>query len=376
MITNKILDISLQNDINTFLYESLPMCIIRGKHNLYEWFLNHYVDLYLASAKKDGLYKYYRIRHVECTMYGGYSKLNEVISSSKVESKVINNKLNIVDFLKENINNDTYAIVFLNEWAIPHKANYHSKHWYHESLVYGYDDEKGVLYCISFNENQTFTTFEVDYHSFWDGFQLICNDPADIGEYQRYVTLLKVSPVEYEFDFNRFVHQLNNFINGTIDLVDKYNFDLIDFFTDRDDWEYSFGYKIYDKFIDIINKRKKTKNELNGFLDDFEFFEYFDFHILYEHKKIMQQRIEFINRKYFNSELTSIVQQYSQIVEAFEKLRLLNIKFSQIYRFGTITQNKIDDYANRFIDILRQNKEKEKELFLQIYTFISQKLLT
>lgn len=360
---SKILDISLQHDINTMLFESLPLCIVLGKPNLQEWFFNHYINLYITSAKNNDKYRYFKIRHTECSFYSNYSKIDEVITTSLIESKVIHSKINIVDFLKENINNDTYAIVFLNEWAIPHKPSYHKNHWYHESMVYGYDDNKGVLHCISFDERHSFAKFEVDYHSFWDGFQLVCHDASDIGAYQRYVRLLKASKMQYTFDLHSFAHQLNHYINGTLDLVDIYNFDLIDLSTERDDWEYAIGYKVYDRLIDILEHYQDVTDE---------FLKYVNFHILFEHKRLMLKRLHFLNDRFFSGKLHDIIGDYADVVRAFDRIRLINIKFHQMTDAGKRDKEKTDAYILKTNQILRDNKDRERDILKRLHSFIIQ----
>ena len=259
---HKTLDVNMQHKINTVLFEALPLCIILAKPELYEWFLNHYVNQYLFDAKKDGKYGFYNIRHIEICFYNNYNRLQEVLVFNQVESRAINNKVNIVDFIKANIDNGTYPLVFLNEWAIPHKPTYQKVYWYHESLVYGYDDEKGVVYCISFNEDMVFTDFEVDYHSFWDGFQMICKDSSNIGEYQRYIYLLKPREMECSFNMNKFLQQLENYLSGTVDLIDQYNFDLFNIPTNRDDWYYTIEKELFNRWKNLL-KITKDKELLN-----------------------------------------------------------------------------------------------------------------
>ena len=282
-MSSKILPVALQHDVNTYLYESLPLCVILSRPEWYEWFLNHYVELYLIDAKKEERYNFHNIRYMEVQMHMRFNRLQEILIYNQLESRVINNKVNIVDFVKANIDDGAYSLVFLNEWAIPHKLSYQKTHWYHESLVYGYDDEKELVHCISFDENQVFTSFEVDYHSFWDGFQLICNDPSDISEYQRYIYLLEPRDMTYSFDMAKFTHQLENYLGGTADLIDKYNLDLFDFPTEREDWTYTFGCNIYSRWVDILKAAC-----------DREPFNYLEFHIVAEHKKLMLKRLEYL----------------------------------------------------------------------------------
>lgn len=362
----KILDINLQHDINTFLYESLPLCVILAKPELYEWFLNHFVDLYLIDAIKNMYHTFHNIRYIEVQMHMRYNRLQEVLIYNQLESRVINNKVNIVDFVKANIDDGSYLMVFLNEWAIPHKSTYHNRHWYHESLVYGYDDEQGVVYCISFNENQVFTSFEVDYHSFWDGFQLICNDPSDISEYQRYTYLLKPREIDYSFDIVKFAHQLENYLNDTTDLIDKYNFDLFDFPTECEDWNYTFGAKIFDRWSNIL-QTMQGKESLS----------YLEFHIVAEHKKLMLKRLEYIYEKHLKIEdMAEFIENYRLVVESFEKLRFLALKYNQLYESDIFDLEKLKSKIEKIVTIIKENQEQETEILMAILKLLQKTCLT
>ena len=354
-----LLDICLQKDVNTFLYESLPLCVIRSQPYLYEWFLQHYMELYLVDAKKDDRYNFYAVRYAETTSYLQYSNQKEVLIYNQVESAVINNKLNIVDYIKAQINHGVYAIVFLNEWAIPHKRSYHKDHWYHESLVYGYDDGLGVVYCISFDQNRNFTAFEVNYHSFWDGFQLICNDPSDITPFQRYLYLLKPRDMEYRFDIKRFVRQLDNLLCGELDLIDKYNLDLLDYPTPREDWKYHFGMQIPGRFADIIQNKYKDKAQIP----------YLDFHILMESKRLMAVRLAYLNEHYMRKqEMEGLVEQYKRVADAYDVARNLYLKLEHLRKCGEKSEYTEDGglLVDKIVQILESAANKETEILKQV----------
>lgn len=365
-MARKLLDIAVQHDINSFLYEALPLCVVLSRPNLYGWFLNHYVDLYLCSAKKQDVYHYYRVRHAECNFYFGYSKLDEVIATSLVESKVIRDKLGIVDFLKANIDAGNYALVFLNEWAIPQKTSYHRNHWYHESLVYGYDDQKGVFHCISFDARRTFTSFPVDYRDFAEGFNMICDDPGDIGPYLKYVRLLRPSPHTYTFDLDRFRRQLDAYIAGKMDWADRCNLDLVDLSTPRDCWEYTFGCNICDKLVDIFRHPAPSSNYVDSSHDVFHFFEYYDFHILYEHKRLMRKRLDYINENLLPGRLDALLPAYAGVVDAFDRLRFLNIKFNAAPATSRYGASQAGPYAEKAVRLLQEAGDRERDVMEKI----------
>lgn len=347
----KILDICLQKDVTTFLYESLPLCVVLGRPGLYEWFLQHYIEMYLVDAKKGEHYNFYAVRYAETTSYLQYSKVKEVLTWNQLEAAVVNSKVNIVDFLKAQIDCGVYAIAFLNEWAIPHKQSYHKEHWYHESLVYGYDDDRGVLFCVSFDERRNFTSFEVDYHSFWDGFQLICSDPSDIAAYQRYLYLLKPRDMSCRFDMARFVHQLDNLLENRMDRIDRYNLDLMDLSTPREDWTYSFGLSLLDRFADILQAKYRDNAEIS----------YLDFHILQESRRLMHKRLAYLHAHYIpGGRMEELVGRYEKAADAFDVARNLFLKFDRLQKSGGGSQAAA--YLQKIVAILKNARQTETEL--------------
>lgn len=59
-----------------------------------------------------------------------------------------------------------YVSLHLNEEYIPNKWAYNYKDFEHESLIYGLDDEKEVLYLMGFNKTQTFEPCTLSYSIF------------------------------------------------------------------------------------------------------------------------------------------------------------------------------------------------------------------
>lgn len=361
-MSKNILDIKMQKNLNTYLYDALPMCIIQAKDNLYNWFLNHYTNFYLTYAKKDNLYNFYALRYPENTTYLTYCKTREVLSINPVESIIIYNKLSITEFVKENINQGNYLIVFLNEWSIPNKKSYHLYHWYHESLIYGYDDSKEIVYALSFNDNFNFSPFKIHYSSFEDGFNLICNDipKSDISPYQKYLYVLHPSDKEYDFDISHFIHDLNNYLTGKCDKIDCFNFDLIDYPTDRENWYYKFGANTYQDFMSIIIQKIMDNAPL----------EYIYFHLMYEFKYNMHVRMNYINNRFLNNSEDKLIWEYQEIESAFDQLRLLVMKYNHLHENQQLTLELKQKYLHKIIYIIDTYTKRETDLLFRFYSLI------
>ncbi|MCI8361520.1 MAG: hypothetical protein HFE86_09325 [Clostridiales bacterium] len=358
----KELDICLQKDVTTFLYESLPLCVVLGQPRLYEWFLQHYIEMYLVDAKKGERYNFYALRYAETTSYLQYSKIKEALNFNQVEAAVVNSKVDIVTFLKAQVDCGVYAIVFLNEWAVPHKQSYHKTHWYHESLVYGYDDEKGTLCCVSFDQRRNFTSFEVDYGDFREGFQMICNDPSDIAAYQRYLYLLKPQDIEYAFDLKRFAHQLDNLLRGRMDRIDRYNLDLLDLSTPREDWTYSFGLSLLDRFADILQTKYRDGADIS----------YLDFHILQESRRLMHKRLSYLHAHYLpGGEMEELAGRYGKLADAYDVIRNLFLKLNRLQRTGGGRQRG-EEYLQRILTLLQEAGQTETELLTAVRFLVNE----
>lgn len=354
------LDINLQKNISTVQYEAFPLYAILANPNLYDWFLNHYVDLYQIVAHKSQKFTFHNIRYAENQPYLHYGRNREVLTFNQIESKRIVSKINIIDFIRENIDNGNYMIAMLNEYFIPVNGVYIRNHSYHDFFVYGYDDDKSILFSITFFEG-AYILFEISYSDFEEGFLAICEDESEIGLSNRFIYLFQCkSNISYDFNLDMFADQLENFINRKLDKALLYNLDLINLSTPREDWEYYFGFEIYEEYTKILRAEYVEYSPID----------YRNVHILCEHKSLMLNRLKYLSDNKKLSGLEDIICKYEMLEENFILLRNLALKYNLLCRTRSVSPEHIKKVFDRIPEIIESNQPKEEALYRQIIEYI------
>jgi hypothetical protein len=337
--SNKKLPIVLQKEINSALYYALPLCVILTEEKLKSWFYEHFIETYYYN----GSYNYLEDDMIK----GGFNSILDKIRFSYSNL----DEINIIDIIIDGINNGCYCYIYLDEFYLPAKGNFN--HFYHESLIYGYDNNKNKFLAIAFDKNMSFDKLEYDYKSlinaFKSGKEIALNDFP--------VTLFKIRDFEnsYPFNLSRFVTKLSNYINSIYKNQDyMYYANLQDILSHS-----NIGISGYPQFLAHINKQINTLNYSN----------FMNVHFIYEHKKGLINRLAFIKEKFLSSEkLDDLINELNEITQKYLTARNLIMKYIILSeQEKNIPINKLTKISSQIIDILEKNIIKEKEVLEYIY---------
>lgn len=120
------------------------------------------IEPLLISELKINCYRYYSeireaksgVKFNRLVVHFMYSLMNNRLK--KMNSVYYNGKDDLVAKLRKVIDNSMYALARVDLYDyIPRSICYHKYHWYHFSLIIGYDDEKDIFFV-----------FDDDYHGY------------------------------------------------------------------------------------------------------------------------------------------------------------------------------------------------------------------
>lgn len=244
-------------------------------------------------------------------------------------------------FIKSNIDCGRYIEFWLNEKYISGLEAYEKIDKIHESLVYGYDDEKDEIYMISiFRGKPAFVTLNKDVFQYaYD-----MSDPSLASRF--YIFEVKPNNLPYQLDIDGIIRQISNYVEGL-------NPTLI--FNPIMSAEGGvFGLKSYDA---LLNDEKAH----NLFLIDARIS-----YLLMEHKKCMKDRIDYmICKGYLNAvECSDIVSSIQDIYQKSNQVMnmVLKYKVTQSYKL-----------ADRIWPILQEIKNKEDSCYRQLILKLKQR---
>ncbi len=125
-------------------------------------------------------------------------------------------EIDILNFVKKLIDAEFYVTGMYNEKYILGKRAFNEYDYWHDYILYGYDDEKKVFYSAGFMENGNFEQFEVPYKNFLTS---INNEDKNISFNLHQFN--KNAPVK--FNVIRITNLLKDYINSTTKVGHRLN---------------------------------------------------------------------------------------------------------------------------------------------------------
>jgi hypothetical protein len=355
------LPIVIQHNQNVHLFDALPVCIIEAYPGLHNWLLHHYVNITSNTCSKNMVYEKIGLRYPEGEIYLERHKTREILEYDAIWGEPVINNIGIVNFLKETLEAGFYIIAFLDEYFLSCKADFQKNHFMHESLIYGYNGEESVFYAISFNKDRAFTSLAFPYKEVEIGIT-----SAFKQDYSLFTHFYIIKPIKVNiaFDFAMFKHELNNYLNSTVDLVDKYHLYLVDREIAGFMVHYTFGNKAYDELIKVL---KVYTSDTGTWLSSWD--NYQNFHLLAEHKRHVLKSLRYINTTVLEKPvLSTLLESYSHVANEHEVLRMRQLKFLlKVSRYPLDILPSFDGTIAK----LRELKDRELAILTTIMSLFS-----
>lgn len=252
-----------------------------------DWIFSNYIQLQCRpdTRKKGGLF---------FEFFPFYNPISEcpILHTPYIDRKFISDIWkDVKDFLIYCIENDYYIYGICNERYALHLE----QDFFHELFIYGYDFGEQSFYCadFTFSNSGKYSFVKVP-------FDLVCRGFLDVSEKADYlfrgeggIMLAKAKPQKeygYKLDLDYLKCNLQEYINGVNSCSHYglfYNNKTMTHGMDGEPFSYlGFGIKVYDTLIKYLIE-----------IVDAQLIDIRPFHNLYEHKKLMTKRIEYLVEK-------------------------------------------------------------------------------
>jgi hypothetical protein len=227
----------------------------------------------------------------------------------------------IIDDIIIGIDNEQYIIGTYDEFYDPNKYNYKKKHNIHDCFLYGYNLNEKIFYTAGYLENSQYKEYTLKFEDYLNAVKDYENSENSIN-----IKFLRFKKnIVYNIDVSQIKTALRAYLNGeNIYFEDKVEL---------------YGVNIYDI---LMNKIKNNDYDLR------------EYHVLWEHKKIMSDRIKFLIDS--GHELSQqMLSESNEIATICEKLFLYLAKCS-------VTNKAVFNNTNILDDI----RQREKNLYNKI----------
>lgn len=292
-----ILPLDEEPESCTYLFYSTRLAILQTDEKAKEWLLQYFMDLRLFYHKN-----YINFLFLE-------EELEQILDLAYIPYQTIEESGGILSFIRTYINAGEYCNVHLDEFYLPVKEHFQSRHFVHENLIYGFDDEREEIYAYGMAERQQTRKYTISYEDFviaYEKGKLFSFCGASYLEQEGYapVLLCQIGEVpEYHFSWEMMQRKMHAFIQpNPEEMVGE---DL-----------HVYGSEIYRWIM------RELTGETDYGMDDFRIFQ-----LLYEQKQCVSQRMKRLQeRNLIPAEYLDIPDKYQKVVGDFQSMRIIYLK--------------------------------------------------
>lgn len=304
-------------------------------NSYYRWLYSNHIQLIGDINDFDCKLKYYFGKLKDYHYYTNDYFLNyNIINVQEYHEYGID----LLEFVKFNIGKKRYIETWLDHYYIEGQVEYDNRHFYHQFLIYGFDDESETINILGYNDNGILKK------------QVISYDHFKKCEEKNFSTNMLVL-IEYSQDSQ--VYELNiEYVAIMVkQYLEGYRSDVyISHFRTGD--ALKFGIRIYEELLGDKGLWLITKDRRISFL-------------LYEHKICMKERVLYLAEKGYISreDETNLLMQIEKIIGLAALLRNNAIK--------SLVSNS-DKLTKKIKDNILQLREKDIEFMEDFYEAIVQ----
>jgi hypothetical protein len=386
------LKIKIQNDINVYLHQAFPLCIILADERMRAWYYERYIQIYsehqlyktksgLIAAPEIG----YRLGTKDpASLYGDGDWMerfhmdfmepwlgNDVLQEIRVRDVDGADPDSILDFVEQKINIGHYLYVFLDEYYLPNKSAYQQNRHLHPSLIYGYDHDKRKILAAGFEHADFisfFTSLTFDYDDFEGAYRKARQYVDSTPEYDTpMVTLLKPKELigSYPFTIGNLLSGLNNYLTSNGDTSKLYLMRSRVLRLDAPVWdrelikdEVKFGMAVYDDLIE----------GLEGLLQGKSLVYHNHIHLFFEHKKAVLERLNFACSKIVSTAvLPGLIEEYAGVAKRFH-----NVKFQMLQiRARSDSKSVKEGMIKDLISLISAARKEEYETLSRLHDYLA-----
>ncbi|MGC5772272.1 hypothetical protein [Paenibacillus pabuli] len=210
-------------------------------------------------------------------------------------------------FFADQIRSGYYCIVFLDESRLSPAAAYQKEAFPHHLFLYGFDGDKRIFDASMFDHTGVYRNVQIPYTEFLDAVHSMRHLLREGFTSDHHTYFYKYEPHSpYPFDKIVALDQLHDYLNGETHL-NRINYNPDD--------EQAFGINVYD-YLQMYYDAVESNDPRLGDRNDVR-----HLHVLWEHKKMMQERVAYLVDEGIIPYDEKLVNGYQDITTRAMKLR-------------------------------------------------------
>lgn len=161
----KVLLPVVQPPILGYQFFAFPLSVVLAHDKSLPWFYSNFIQL-CYDRRPDP--------PVPFTFYIHDHTLNPWLHVERLQRGTVDIiKLNIVDFIRDCLDDGLYCNLNVDEFFIPEREVYHQSHLSHDVLIHGYDMREQTFQLLGFKDKHTFASTSVSFADFEKAYENI-----------------------------------------------------------------------------------------------------------------------------------------------------------------------------------------------------------
>lgn len=238
------------------------------------------------------------------------------------------------DYIEYQIKHGYYLEPCLDNYYLSCSALFNKRHHIHSTFIYGFDNEKKLIYISDFYDNGRYTREKVSYDEI--------NKSIEGIDY--FINLFKYQESDYSFNITLLKIFIEDYINCR-DSLKKFEFTCTDYNKDI-----LYGLDFYNYIKDVFCNEYPIDTR--------------PFHVLYDHKVMMKIRLEYLHK--INvidyNEFCILQERNNLLINSSHIFRNMAIKYNTTHDFGLL--HRIKEYCNSL-------KQSDYNFFVDLLNCIS-----
>ncbi|MFC4302942.1 hypothetical protein [Cohnella boryungensis] len=327
-------------DITSYTHVTYALSIMHTDPDALRWVYSNYVQLFTWDWVQTVQVDHYTqtAEHHLIPCLGGTQKLTRK-TLEKYQG-------GFVSLVRDSIDDGQYVWAFLDEFYIPGTVAYQNRSNPHSVLIHGYDDARSTFQFTGYFENQRYGETEASYADFekaYYGFE-----PKDEIQPENFIRLMKLNSYYkafYEFKTHWVMEQLEEY------WLAKPSSRRMEAFEETRPCPIIWGSDVYGRLQLQIDRHIAKE----GIID------HRPFYVLWEHKKMMNRRIAYMEEHGFYKVSERSKEEWRQIEQSALLARNLELKYLMSFN------NRFLEQLKERLTALKQEESSAIERMLEDY---------
>lgn len=299
------------------MYYSFPLTVISACGQYEDWFYSNFIQLQCSDRSTTSLNGYADFRFFNTSSPLCYE---EVLDVEHCTRDAYTHE-NLAEFIVRNIDLGKYVYAYVDKFYVSDNPFTRQRHYLQETFVYGYDHSQSMFHIMGFNKDRIFSASKVPYSEITKGIR------------------------EAETDYSQPLYFIQA-KEGFPDQIDLHEIcDLLkDYLDSRNTYERRPSAAQSDHLVFGISVYEMIELSLRMVMEDSSFIvsNIATMHILWEHKKMMVWRIEYLAKKQRIPSNTELIREYRALIRSVDFFRFKLMKY-EVNRDRRLLEQIIDD---------------------------------